>query len=163
MTMVVAGQPPARHARRSPRHPHRRLVRDGLSAALADRERLKPEDQIFHSLSLTRAEIVPLAISARAGTRCRVSSRRFFAQSFLIAASRSSATCSRCSLTAFAFARLNFRLKKLWFALMLGTLMLPYHVTLMPQYVLFLHLGWVTPSCRWSCRNSSPSTPSSSS
>ena len=26
---------------------------------------------------------------------------------------------------------------------MLGTLMLPYHVTLIPQYVLFLRLGWV--------------------
>ena len=26
---------------------------------------------------------------------------------------------------------------------MLGTLMLPYHVTLIPQYVLFLNLGWV--------------------
>ena len=48
-----------------------------------------------------------------------------------------------CSLAAFAFARLNFRLKWLWFALMLGTLMLPYHVTLVPQYILFLNLGWV--------------------
>ena len=26
---------------------------------------------------------------------------------------------------------------------MLGTLMLPYHVTLVPQYILFLKLGWV--------------------
>ena len=26
---------------------------------------------------------------------------------------------------------------------MLGTLMLPYHVTLIPQYMLFLNLGWV--------------------
>ncbi len=26
---------------------------------------------------------------------------------------------------------------------MLGTLMLPYHVTLIPQYVLFLGLGWI--------------------
>ncbi len=26
---------------------------------------------------------------------------------------------------------------------MLGTLMMPYHVTLIPQYVLFLNLGWV--------------------
>ena len=26
---------------------------------------------------------------------------------------------------------------------MLGTLMIPYHVTLIPQYVLFLNLGWV--------------------
>ena len=48
-----------------------------------------------------------------------------------------------CSLTAFAFARLEFRFKWFWFALMIGTLMLPYHVTLVPQYILFLNLGWV--------------------
>jgi len=48
-----------------------------------------------------------------------------------------------CSLAAYAFARLNFRFRNFWFALMLGTLMLPYHVTLIPQYVLFLNLGWV--------------------
>jgi multiple sugar transport system permease protein len=48
-----------------------------------------------------------------------------------------------CSLAAFAFARLEFKGKRLWFALMLGTLMLPYQVTLIPQYVLFLKLGWV--------------------
>ena len=27
--------------------------------------------------------------------------------------------------------------------MMMGTLMLPYHVTLVPQYILFLNLGWV--------------------
>ncbi len=40
-------------------------------------------------------------------------------------------------------SRLDFAGKKLWFALMMATLMLPYHVTLVPQYVLFLHLGWI--------------------
>jgi multiple sugar transport system permease protein len=48
-----------------------------------------------------------------------------------------------CSLTAYAFARLKFRGQNFWFAIMLGTLMLPYHVTLIPQYVLFLNIGWV--------------------
>lgn len=48
-----------------------------------------------------------------------------------------------CSLVAYAFARLRFYLRRFWFALMLGTLMLPYHVTMIPQYVLFHHLGWV--------------------
>lgn len=48
-----------------------------------------------------------------------------------------------CSLAAYAFARLQFRGRNFWFALMLGTLMLPYHATLIPQYVLFLHLDWV--------------------
>ncbi len=48
-----------------------------------------------------------------------------------------------CSLAAYAFARLQFKGRNVWFALMLGTLMLPYHATLIPQYVLFLHLDWV--------------------
>ncbi|MCM2293136.1 carbohydrate ABC transporter permease [Allorhizobium sp. BGMRC 0089] len=48
-----------------------------------------------------------------------------------------------CSLAAYAFARLQFKGRSFWFALMLGTLMLPYHVTLIPQYILFLKLGWV--------------------
>ena len=48
-----------------------------------------------------------------------------------------------CSAAAYAFARLKFRGQNFWFALMLGTLMLPYHVTLIPQYILFLNLDWI--------------------
>ncbi|GCE50182.1 multiple sugar transport system permease protein [Thermosporothrix hazakensis] len=48
-----------------------------------------------------------------------------------------------CSMAAYAFARLRFRLKRVWFALMLVTVMLPYHVLVVPQYILFLHLGWI--------------------
>ncbi|MFG2073765.1 carbohydrate ABC transporter permease [Nonomuraea maritima] len=48
-----------------------------------------------------------------------------------------------CSLAAYAFARLNFPLKKLWFAVMLGTIMLPYHVTIVPQYIMFSKLDLI--------------------
>ena len=48
-----------------------------------------------------------------------------------------------CSMVAYAFARLQFRFKKMWFALMLGTIMLPQHVTIVPQYVLFHKLHWI--------------------
>jgi multiple sugar transport system permease protein len=48
-----------------------------------------------------------------------------------------------CSLTAYAFARLEFPLKKLFYALLLGTLLLPYHVTLVPQYILFNKLNLI--------------------
>jgi multiple sugar transport system permease protein len=48
-----------------------------------------------------------------------------------------------CSLAAYAFARVEFPLKKLWFALMLGTIMLPIHVLIVPQYVLFSKLDWI--------------------
>ncbi|WP_395244316.1 carbohydrate ABC transporter permease [Agromyces sp. MMS24-K17] len=48
-----------------------------------------------------------------------------------------------CSLAAYAFARLEFAGKKWWFAIMLVSIMLPIHVIIVPQYVLFSNLGWV--------------------
>ncbi len=73
----------------------------------------------------------------------RVSFTTFYTNSFVISGLAVIGNLIGCSLTAFAFARLNFRLKWFWFAMMMGTLMLPYHVTLVPQYILFLKLGWV--------------------
>jgi multiple sugar transport system permease protein len=48
-----------------------------------------------------------------------------------------------CALAAYAFARMEFTGRKLFFALMLGTLMLPGHVLLVPQYIIFSQLGWL--------------------
>jgi multiple sugar transport system permease protein len=48
-----------------------------------------------------------------------------------------------CSLAAFAFARLKFRLSAPLFAFALLTIMLPAHVTLIPQYVVFQQLELV--------------------
>lgn len=48
-----------------------------------------------------------------------------------------------CSIAAYAFARLRFRMKRLMFALMLMTIMLPIHVVIVPQYIIFSQLGWV--------------------
>jgi multiple sugar transport system permease protein len=48
-----------------------------------------------------------------------------------------------CSMAAYAFARLNFSGKRWWFGIMLGTIMLPVHVIIVPQYALFSQIGWV--------------------
>ncbi|WP_404429249.1 carbohydrate ABC transporter permease [Microbacterium lacus] len=48
-----------------------------------------------------------------------------------------------CSLAAYAFARLRFRGRNLFFVIMLGTIMLPFHVVLVPQFVIFEQLGWL--------------------
>jgi multiple sugar transport system permease protein len=48
-----------------------------------------------------------------------------------------------CALAAYAFARMEFTGRKLFFTLMLGTLMLPGHVLLVPQYIIFSQLGWL--------------------
>lgn len=48
-----------------------------------------------------------------------------------------------CSMAAYAFARLRFSGRTLWFVVMLVTIMLPIHVIIVPQYILFSNLGWV--------------------
>jgi len=48
-----------------------------------------------------------------------------------------------CSLVAYSFARLRWRGRDAVFVIMLATLMLPYQVTMIPQFILFRHLGWI--------------------
>lgn len=48
-----------------------------------------------------------------------------------------------CSMAAYAFARLKFRGRNVWFAIMLVTIMLPIHVLIVPQYVMFQQVGWI--------------------
>lgn len=67
----------------------------------------------------------------------------FFKNSFLISAIAVIANIITCSMAAYAFARLRFPLKKLWFACMLMTIMLPAHATLIPQYTIFHELDWI--------------------
>ncbi|HEY8741757.1 MAG TPA: carbohydrate ABC transporter permease [Chloroflexota bacterium] len=47
------------------------------------------------------------------------------------------------SLVAFAFARLRTPGRSVLFMLVLATLMLPQQVLLIPQFILFKHLGWI--------------------
>ena len=58
---------------------------------------------------------------------------RFILNSTIVALLCVVANLVACSLTAYAFARIDFRGKKLWFSIMLGSLMLPHHVVLIPQ------------------------------
>jgi len=51
-----------------------------------------------------------------------------------------------CSLTAYAFARIRFPLREALFVMVLATLMIPYHVYLIPQYLLFRELDWLNSS-----------------
>ncbi|MFT4305890.1 MAG: carbohydrate ABC transporter permease [Microbacterium sp.] len=48
-----------------------------------------------------------------------------------------------CSLAAYAFARLEFRGKRWWFAIMLITIMVPIHVIIVPQYIMFSQVDLV--------------------
>ncbi|WP_024865966.1 carbohydrate ABC transporter permease [Butyrivibrio sp. FCS014] len=46
------------------------------------------------------------------------------------------------SLAAFAFAKMEFRGKNALFLALLATIMIPFAVVMIPQYVLFTKLGW---------------------
>jgi multiple sugar transport system permease protein len=48
-----------------------------------------------------------------------------------------------CSLGGFAFARMHFPFKKILFALLMGTMMIPSQVTMIPQFIIFSKLGFV--------------------
>ncbi len=48
-----------------------------------------------------------------------------------------------CSLAGYAFARLRFKGRDLLFVLVLATMMLPMHVTVIPQFMIFQTLGWI--------------------
>ena len=103
---------------------------------------VRPENEIFTSASLWPSEW-SLDAYVRGWNGLRVSFSTFFLNSFVIAFLAVAGNLMTCSLAAFAFARLQFGGRNFWFALMLMTLMLPYQVTLIPQYVLFRNLGWV--------------------
>ncbi|WP_261305180.1 carbohydrate ABC transporter permease [Paenibacillus andongensis] len=47
------------------------------------------------------------------------------------------------SIVAFGFARLVFKGRNVWFAILLASMMIPYEVTLIPLYVEFKMLGWI--------------------
>jgi multiple sugar transport system permease protein len=68
---------------------------------------------------------------------------RFFLNSTLIALATVVANATSCLVTAYAFARLRFPLRGMWFAVMIATLLLPSHVLLVPQYILFNNFGWI--------------------
>lgn len=68
---------------------------------------------------------------------------RFLVNSLVVCIAAVIGNLFACTLTAYAFARLDFPAKKFLFAAMLATVMLPAHVTLIPQYSMFTAIGWV--------------------
>jgi len=68
---------------------------------------------------------------------------QFFANSLILAVGSVIGILLSASMAAYAFARLDFRGRPLFFTIMIGTLLLPFHVLIIPQYMLFRNLGLV--------------------
>ena len=103
---------------------------------------LRPTDEIFRDPSLAINNVDPsnyvdgwTALSSPFST--------FLLNSSIVVIGCIIGNLLSCSLAAYAFARLEFTGKRLWFAIMLASIMLPIHVVIVPQYVLYAQLGWV--------------------
>ncbi|MCC2594041.1 carbohydrate ABC transporter permease [Tessaracoccus sp. OS52] len=68
---------------------------------------------------------------------------KFFLNSFIIAGSSVVGVLLSASMAAYAFARVNFKGVGIFFTAMIGTLLLPFHVVIIPQYIMFNQLGMV--------------------
>jgi len=67
----------------------------------------------------------------------------FLLNSLIIAVGSILGNLISCSLAAYAFARMRFRGRGFMFATMLLTLMLPYQVVVVPQYIVFRQFDWI--------------------
>ncbi|WP_258534675.1 carbohydrate ABC transporter permease [Streptomyces sp. PT12] len=103
---------------------------------------LKPEELIFRETGLLPSEVTLDNFSDGWGALSH-SFGHYFVNSAIVTVGAVVGNLVACSLAAYAFARLEFPLKRLWFALMLGSIMLPLHAVLVPQYVLFSELDWI--------------------
>src|SRR5579859_2175663 len=67
----------------------------------------------------------------------------FYTNSFIYAGIGTLFTIASSVVVAYGFARLQFRGRQFWFAIMLGTLMLPTQVLIIPQYIIFNKVHWI--------------------
>jgi ABC-type glycerol-3-phosphate transport system permease component len=68
--------------------------------------------------------------------------RWLFNSTFVVAASVPGAVLS-ASLVAYSFARFAYPGRDFFFLVLLSTMMIPFEVTMIPQYLLFHRLGWL--------------------
>ena len=68
---------------------------------------------------------------------------RYGLNSLVVASLAVIGTLISSALTAYAFARISFKGSGILFAAMIGTLLLPFHVIIIPQYIIFNQLDLV--------------------
>ena len=102
---------------------------------------LRPQDEIFTNMGLIVTDPV-WANYSDGWYALSYPFSTYFLNSFLIVAFAIVGNIVTCSMAAYAFARLNFRFRGVMFGFMLLMLMVPIHVIVIPQYIIWnsLHL-----------------------
>lgn len=149
----TVGQAPAPVvAKRRPRRLGRRVLRHAIMIAASIAmiypllwmvvSSLRPNEEIFRNPSLFPLSF-DLSNYARGWESLSQPFSHYLMNSTLLVLGCVIGNLVACSLTAYAFARLKFWGRNIAFAVMLMTLMLPIHVVIVPQYIMFSQTGWV--------------------
>jgi multiple sugar transport system permease protein len=67
----------------------------------------------------------------------------YFKNTMLIVILNQIAILGTSSLVGYGFARIKFPGRDFWFGVTLATMMLPFYVTMVPQFIMFSRLGWM--------------------
>ncbi|GAB3466143.1 carbohydrate ABC transporter permease [Streptomonospora sediminis] len=102
----------------------------------------KPTADIFSDPGLIPKNFVPENYT-EGWTALQFPFHHYIWNSLIVVAGSIIGNLLACSMAAYAFARLEFTGKRLFFAIMLMTIMLPIHVVIVPQYILFANLDWI--------------------
>jgi oligogalacturonide transport system permease protein len=103
----------------------------------------KPNHEIFGSIGFIPSE--PTLDGFRDGwrTSTEYTFATYLANTFMIVAPKVILTVVSSVVVAFGFARFNIPGRKLLFALLIATVLLPKSVLLIPQYLMFREFGWL--------------------
>ncbi|MGW5450267.1 carbohydrate ABC transporter permease [Streptomyces asiaticus] len=104
---------------------------------------LKPGDQIVGSLQLLPTDPITDNYRRLSDGIADVPISTFFTNSLLLAAGSVIGVLFSCSLAAYAFAKIRFAGRDALFTLMISTLLLPFQVLIIPQYILFQKLDLI--------------------
>ena len=105
---------------------------------------LKPNEEVFTTVtSLIPSRFVWDNYVTGWQSTGRYTYATYFSNSFTIAGWSTLGGVVSSSLVAYAFARIPFAGKKIWFAILMGTMLLPVQVLLIPQYIMFKTFGWI--------------------
>lgn len=102
----------------------------------------KPENEIFRNPSLLP---IPFTLEhyPNGWNALSHSFGHYLLNTGLIVAGALLGNLLSCSMAAYAFARLQWRGRSFFFAIMMVTLMVPIYVLIVPQYIMFSNIGWV--------------------
>lgn len=103
----------------------------------------KPSNQIIGEINPLPSEVTFANFASALAGIGGVSFWTFVWNSLLLAVLSVVGVILSCAFAAFAFARIEFPGKKVFFGIMIGTLLLPVHVVIIPQYIVFNNMGLV--------------------